>query len=178
MALVGGLVLVPAGASAEEAKAETVEVFDSAELEVPADWQRVQPRSRIIQHEFAVVDEENADKKARLTMMAAGGNVEANIERWKGQLTGGDPQAQKTEKLQVAGHTVYLVDLSGTYTERMGGGPFAPGPTVKRPDYAMAGAIIIDPNQRKFFVKMIGPETVVQANREAFGEMIKGMERQ
>lgn len=166
-----------ANASAEEAKSVSVEVLDSATLEVPAEWERVDPRSRIVQYEFAVGEEKEDDKKARLTMMAAGGNVEANIERWKGQLTGGDADAQKTQELEVAGHTVHLVDLSGTYTERMGGGPFAPGPTVKRPDYAMTAAIIVDESQRKFFVKLIGPESVVKTNREKFVEMIKGMEK-
>lgn len=168
-----------ANSRAEDAKPTTVNVFDSAALEVPAEWKSVEPQSpRIVEHEFAVVDAEDSDTKARLTMMAAGGDVEANIGRWKTQITGGKADAQKTEKLEVADHTVHLVRLSGTYTERMGGGPFAPGPTVKRPDYAMLGAIIVDPNDRKFFVKLIGPEAVVNANREAFVKMIKGMKKQ
>lgn len=172
------MVCGPANLLAEDAEPVAVDVFDSAKLEVPGEWERVEPRSRIVQYEFAVVDDEDADAKARLTMMSAGGDVEANIARWKSQMTGGDADAQKTEKLEVAGHTVHLVDVSGTFAEQMGGGPFAPGPVVKRPDYAMTAAIIVDPDQRKFFVKLIGPESIVKANREAFVKMIKGMEKQ
>ena len=40
-------------------------------------------------------------------------------------------------------------------------------------DYAMTGAILVHPEGRKFFVKMIGPADVVKANRKAFVEMIK-----
>lgn len=153
-------------------KTESVSVFDKSELKVPAAFKRTEPASRIIQHEFKVGE---GDATARLTMMPAGGGVEANIKRWKGQFAGGDEAAQKSEKIKVGEWEVHLVDVSGSYAERMGGGPFFGGKTVQRENYAMAGAIIVAPDARLFFVKMIGPAEVVKANRETFVTMIKSV---
>ena len=54
---------------------ETVSVFGEAEIAVPADFKRVEPKSRIIQHEFQAKTGKGDDEKtARVTMMAAGGD--------------------------------------------------------------------------------------------------------
>jgi len=112
--------------------------------------------------------------------MRAGGNVKANVRRWKGQFAGGDKAANKTEQMSIGEWTVYIVDLNGSYAERMGGGPFAGGKVVQRENYAMTGAIISPPNANpegpSFFIKMIGPAGVVKANRERLIEMIKGID--
>ena len=70
---------------------------------------------------------------------------------------------------------VYIVDVAGSYAERTGGGPFAGGKVVQRENYSMAGAILVHPQGRKYFVKMIGDAGVVKANRKAFVEMIKSI---
>ena len=100
-------------------------------------------------------------------MMAAGGDVKANIQRWQGQFAGGDQDARKTEEMKVGKWQVHVVDVNGNYAERVGG-PFAGGKVVNRENYAMVGVILEDPNGRKFFLKMIGPSEVVKANRKAF----------
>jgi hypothetical protein len=164
------------GAEAPAEKAESISVFGSAELEVPAAFQRVAPRSSIIEHEFEVtMGEGDQAETARITLMAAGGDVPANIKRWQGQFAGGDPQAQKSEEMKLGDWQVHLVDVSGTYAESMGGGPFAGGKVVNRENYAMTGAILVHPDGRKYFVKMIGPLPVVKSNREAFVQMIKSI---
>lgn len=159
--------------AAETAAAETVSVFGKGELKIPAEFKRAEKQSRIIQHEFKVGEGEQV---ARLTMMAAGGGVEPNVKRWKGQFAGGKKEDQKTEKMNVGKWEVHLVDATGSYAERMGGGPFFGGKTVQREDYAMAGAIIAEPEGRLYFLKMIGPSKVVKDNREKFVEMIKSLE--
>src|SRR5262245_59238925 len=47
-----------------------------------------------------------------------GGSVEANIERWKGQMLGpdGKPAAARIENRKVHGVPVVVIDSSGTYT--------------------------------------------------------------
>ncbi len=161
-------------AQAEQgARNESVDVF-GATLEVPGDFKRVPPASRILAHEFQAKAGEGDDAKtARVTMMAAGGDVPANIRRWKGQFTGGDEAAQKIEEMELGNWTIHIVDVSGDYAERMGGGPFAGGKVVNRKDYAMTGAILVHPEGKKYFVKMIGPAEVIKANRERLIEMIK-----
>ena len=166
---------------ADVANEVVIDVFDSGKLKVPAAFKQVQPQSRIVQYEFQAAggEGEKADT-ARVTMMRAGGNVKANVRRWKGQFAGGDKAANKTEQMSIGEWTVYIVDLNGSYAERMGGGPFAGGKVVQRENYAMTGAIISPPNANpegpSFFIKMIGPAGVVKANRERLIEMIKGID--
>ncbi len=160
----------------QAAAAETVSVFGEKELNVPASWQRIQPQSSIVEHEFIVKDGqgENA-QQVRVTMMAAGGDVKANIERWKGQFTGGDAAAQKTEEKKLGDWTVHLVDLSGNFKETMGGGPFSGGKVVDRPNYAMTGLILVHPEGRKYFVKMTGPADLVKSGRKDLVQMLDGL---
>jgi hypothetical protein len=162
----------------ETAKQESVSVFGEANLQVPADFKRVAPANRIIAHEFqATAGDGDKAETARVTMMAAGGDVAANIKRWEQQFTGGEEAAQKSEEMKLGEWNVHIVDASGSYAERMGGGPFAGGKVVNRENYAMAGAILVHPDGKKYFVKMIGPAKVVKANREAFVKMIKSIQQ-
>jgi hypothetical protein len=163
-------------AADEAAVADTISVFDDAKLEVPEGWERTEPKSSIIEHEFLVKEGEGDDApQARVTMMAAGGDVKANIDRWKGQFTGGDADAQKTEEKKVGNWTVHIADLSGSFAETMGGGPFSGGKTVKRENYAMTGIILAHPEGRKYFIKVTGPMELVKANRPAVIKMIDGL---
>lgn len=170
------LISTSVSATAEEAtkKSESVSVMGKGQMEVPAEFKRTKPGSNIVQHEFQVGDD---DKSARLTMMAAGGGVDANIKRWKGQFSGGDEADQKVEKMKVGEWDFHLVDVSGAFAERVGGGPFFGGKTVQREDYAMTGAILVAPDGGQFFVKMTGPAETVKANRKKFVAMIKSLEK-
>ncbi|MFK8113102.1 MAG: hypothetical protein AB8B91_12920 [Rubripirellula sp.] len=175
---VASFVTFQASAEAPAKKAESVSVFSEAKLAVPADFKRVEPQSRILEHEFqAKVGEGKDGETARVTMMAAGGDVKANISRWQGQFAGGDAKARKTEEMTIGKWTVHVVDANGSFAERMGGGPFAGGKVINRENYGMTGAILVHPEGRKYFVKMIGPHAVVKANREAFMKMIKSIEK-
>jgi hypothetical protein len=147
--------------------------LDKGELTVPAAFKRTKPASRIVQHEF---EAKKDDATARVTMMQAGGGVQPNIDRWKGQFSGGAEEDQKTEKMSLGKWEVHLVDVSGSFAERMGGGPFFGGRVVQRENYAMVGAILVGPEQQLFFVKMVGPGEVVKANREDFVKMIKSID--
>ncbi|MEL7337669.1 MAG: hypothetical protein AAFN70_15865, partial [Planctomycetota bacterium] len=145
----------PAVFAADDTATETkpavqVSVFNSGKLTVPAEFQKVRPRSRIIAHEFSTGE---GDQTGRMTMMASGGGVQPNIDRWKGQFTGGEKENQKVEKHTVGDWTVHIVQLSGNFAERMGGGPFSPGRKVLRPDWGMLGAIL-EKLGRLFFVKL------------------------
>ena len=56
-----------------------------------------------------------------------GGGVDANVERWRGQVLGADgkPAAAKIDKRTARGMPITLVDASGTYTGM--GGPMMAG---------------------------------------------------
>ena len=137
-----------------------------------AQWKQVQPRVRIIAYEFAAPKAEGDPVDGRVTVMAAGGSIEANIARWKGQFRapGAAAPRVKVEKKKINGYTVHLVDLSGTYLDRRG--PFAPA--VPRRGYRMLGAIIQTP-EANFFVKFYGPAATVTRHEKAFRQMIQSI---
>ena len=154
----------------------------AASLEAPATWQRVQPKSGIVETEFAIPSEGQGPDggplpPGRMTVMGAGGSVDANIERWYGQFSQPDGGATKdkasTKKLKVAGRDVTLVDIAGTYKDSPGG-PFAGGKTIDRPDYRMLAAIVEGPDGN-YFLKFYGPAATVERHAEGFRKMIEGM---
>lgn len=144
----------------------------------PAEWKKGKPKSTMLQYEFsAPADANDDDPSARITIMAAGGGVEANIERWYGQFAQPDGKSTKdvakVEKFEVDGQTIHWVDIPGTFSESMGGGPFAPGKVVKREDYRMIGAILVTKDKGQHFFKMTGPSKVVEDLSEGFKKMLK-----
>ena len=147
-------------------------------LEAPAGWQRVQPKSGIVETEFAIPSEGEGVQPGRMTVMGAGGSVQANVDRWYGQFAQPDGSATKdkatTKKLKLAGCTVTLVDVSGTYKD-MPGGPFAGGKSVDRPDYRMLAAIVETPENGSHFLKFYGPAATVAKHADGFRRMVEGM---
>lgn len=169
------LCLATSSALADETVPRDVTLADGALVfTAPAEWKSVEPANRIIEHELAVpAADGKAEGASRLTIMAAGGSVEANIARWVGQFKGteggADRSAAKTEKLDIAGMSATLVDLSGTYVDSPRG-PF--GPKVERPDYRLVGAIVETKGEGVYFFKLIGPDKTVEAGAEQFREVV------
>jgi hypothetical protein len=150
-------------------------------LEAPEKWTRQEPKSNIIEHELAV-EGKKGQGPGRVTIMAAGGSIEQNINRWVGQFA--SPEGKKSkekpniEKKKVAGLEVHLVDLSGTYLDSAGGGPFAAGKTIERKNYRMLAAIIPGgPSIGNYFIKFYGPAELVKENEKAFQAMIESLEK-
>lgn len=150
-------------------------------VQVPADWKKAASRSRILESEFsAPADAKPDEPSARITFMAAGGSIDANIERWFGQFTQPDGKATKdaakVEEFKVGDAKVHWVEIPGTYMESMGGGPFAPGKKVERKEYRMLASIIVLENGLQYFIKMTGPDELVQKQKEGFLKMVKELE--
>ena len=137
--------------------------------EKPDQWKVVQPKMQMIAFEFSAPQDASAEDAARVTIMSAGGSIDANIKRWIGQFEGVEEDDAKVEKKEVDGGVIHTVDVSGTYVDLMGG-RFAPGPAKKFEDYRLLGAIIETKNSGKIFVKMIGPAKTVE-------ELSKGMQK-
>lgn len=171
-ALVSSLQL---GLRAEDTVIELAE--GAVTMTVPANWKTVQPRSRIIEHEFQAPKE--GDTVSRITIMAAGGSIDANVERWLGQFTQPDGKATKevakVEKREIGSYEVTMVDISGTMSESMGGGPFAPGKTVKREGYRMLGAIIDTKDKGLQFIKLTGAAELVEQQKKEFTEFVESV---
>lgn len=168
---------------AQPAAVEAPTVFAIADgalsLQAPEGWRRVQPKSGIVETEFSIPAENAAaGQSGRMTVMGAGGTVQANIDRWYGQFSQPDGSATRdratTKKLQVAGCAVTFVDIPGTYKDTPGG-PFAGGQAVERPGYRMLAAIVEVPDRGNHFLKFYGPADTVAKHAEGFRRMVEGM---
>lgn len=156
-----------------------IKLADGAlELTAPKDWVRKEPKSRIVEHEFAAPFVEGDATDGRITIMGAGGDVQQNIDRWAGQFTqpnGTDSKdVTKVSKKKVNGIEIHVVDIGGTYQD-MPGGPFAGGKPTPREGYRMLGAIIVAPKIGNYFVKFYGPEKTVTKYEADFGKMLDGL---
>lgn len=172
----GQVVAQPAVATPAERTVKLGE--DRIAMVAPEGWVRKKPRTNIVQYEFAIPGTED-EAAARLTIMGAGGGVEANVARWVGQFTAVDDQpiknaADPTES-EVAGQKVHWVDLSGTYADSPRG-PF--GPKTQRPGYRMLSAIIATKEQGQYFVKCYGPAKTVAAAEKSFKGFIQSLKVQ
>jgi hypothetical protein len=145
--------------------------LDAITLTAPAGWQRMPPSSSFVAAEFALPRAEGDDANGRLTISTAGGTVEANIDRWKGQF---DAQAKQAppEEIDVAGLKVTLVDLSGDFSDQRG--PFAPA--VERPGYRMIAAIVPVEGQLHF-IKATGPQKTIASHADKLHEFIRTVQR-
>jgi len=145
-------------------------------LTAPANWQKKEPASRIVEAEFSVPATKADEMAGRLTAMGAGGSVEQNVDRWIGQFVGpgGAPPKPTRDKTTVGGADVEIVDLSGTYKDSPGG-PFAGGKQIMRDNYRMLGAIIQTKDRGNYFLKLYGPKATIDENEKGFQEMVKSL---
>lgn len=170
----------PAASDEAAEKARTIALSRGRmELTAPKSWERRQPQTRIVEYEFAAKPVEGDKDEARITIMGAGGGVEANIERWIGQFEQPDgtssKEKTKVDKRKIGDVEVHTVSITGTYKDRPGGGPFTNTPVVKRENYRMLGAILVTENMEHYYIKMYGPKNTVDAQEKAFQEMVESL---
>jgi hypothetical protein len=103
-----------------------------------------------------------------------GGGVEANIERWKGQMQGpdGKPAPATIKKRTVRGVPIVVVDSSGAYTG-MGGPMMASAKPV--PGYRLLGAIVEGPGGSLFF-KLTGPVRTIAEHEKNFDQLLASIQ--
>jgi hypothetical protein len=143
--------------------------LDSIRLTAPAQWRKTEPGTTFVAAEFVLPRAEADNEDGRLTISTAGGSLETNIDRWKGQF---DPQPQQAslEVVDVADVKITIVDLSGDFNDQRG--PFAPA--VKRPNYRMIAAVI--PLEGQFsFIKATGPQKTIATHAGAIHAFIRSV---
>lgn len=130
----------------------------------PARWKSVpNPTAmRIATYEIPRVAGDSDDPELSVTQ--AGGGVQANIDRWIGQFSGGQSTVKRTTKT-VKGMKVTIVEIEGTYSGGMSGSGGA------QKNWALLGAIVETKDMPHFF-KMIGPEKSVRAARAELEAML------
>lgn len=103
-----------------------------------------------------------------------GGGVEANIERWRGQVlgAGGKPATAKIDKRSGRGVPITIIDTTGTYTGM--GGPMMGG-SKPAAGYRLIGAIAEGPGGSVFF-KLTGPAKTIAAQQKNFEQLLASIQ--
>jgi len=182
-------------AAAQDEQAEATQAKDSEEAKAPepigvsvardkikfsasGTWASVPPRSRMLEAELRINRVGTDTEDGRLTIMGAGGSIEANILRWQNQFKqpdgGSTAEQTKTEVKTIAGQKVNLVDITGNFIDSPGG-PFSGQAKIERENYRMLAAIIQTPAIGNYFVKLYGPKATIDKDEEHFKSMIESL---
>ena len=143
----------------------------------PAEWKAEGPRPmRAATYSIAPVAGDQGVTECVVNYFGPGqgGSVEANIDRWKGQVLGADgkPAAAKIDKGTVRGIAITKIDASGTYTGM--GGPMSGG-SKPVAGYRLLGAIAEGPGGSVFF-KLTGPAKTIAAQQKNFEQMLASIQ--
>jgi len=147
---------------------------------VPDGWITEKPTSamRVAQYKLPKAEGDPEDGSLVLYYFGAtqGGAVQANIDRWIGQMQQPDGSSSKdkakTDNLTVNGLKVTTVDLTGTFTAEMMPGS---GDRHNNADYRLRGAVIETP-KGNYFAKLVGPSKTVARWDQAFNDYLKSFE--
>ncbi len=145
--------------------------LDRLALTAPAGWIRKTAGSSFVQAEFTVPKAEGDSEDGRLTVSMAGGTIEQNVDRWRGQF-GGTLDKESQQKIDVAGLEVVIVDFAGEFNDQRG--PFAPA--AQKPGYRMLAAIIPVEGQLHF-LKLTAPQKTVESQYENFQAFVKSVQK-
>jgi hypothetical protein len=122
---------------------------------------------------------DKAGEQAELVVFYFGeggaGGVQANLDRWLGQITPADGKAAKDvakiEKTKFAGQDATVVQVAGRLqTQQMPGGP----PPQDMADAMLLAAIVNSP-QGPYYFKGTGSKKTVEANAAKFKAMLASM---
>jgi hypothetical protein len=137
----------------------------------PAGWKVVPTTSSMRVAQYALPRAAGDAQDAELVVYyfgGSGGTVEANIERWIGQMQQPDGRPSsavaKRQSRTVNGLKVTLVDVPGTYIAEM-----TPGATERHnsPNFHLRAAVI-ETSNGPYFIKLTGPAKTIAASEKAF----------
>ena len=133
--------------------------------DVPAGWVAGKPGSSMRVAEFTLPRTDKDPEDASLIVYyfgGTGGSVQANLDRWIGQMQqpdGKDSKAvAKTSTItSAAGLKITLVDVPGTYVAEV-----TPGSSERfnKPNFRQIAAVI-ETSAGPYFVKLVGPAATV-----------------
>jgi hypothetical protein len=147
----------------------------------PDGWTSTPPASSMRVAEFTLPRAAGDSEDAQLIVYyfgGSGGSVDANIQRWIGQMEQADGKPSsavaKKESRKVNGLTVSLVDVTGTYTAEM-----APGSTAhnNKPHFRMRAGVVDTP-RGPYFIKLTGPSQTIAKWDAAFNQFVGSLKAQ
>lgn len=144
----------------------------------PSDWNDEGP-SGMRQAEYSM---DPIDDETEFASMAVyyfgqnqGGTVQANIDRWIGQIKTDQSPEPVQKEATIAGMKVTTIEVTGTYSSSMGG-PMS-GQTTAYENFKLFGAVVEGPEGSVFF-KLTGPDKTATAMTKEFMAMIQDIKSQ
>ena len=147
----------------------------------PAGWKPVPTSSSMRVGQFAIPKSAGDSQDAEIVVYyfgGSGGTIDANIERWIGQMQqpDGKPSAgvAQRSKRTINGLAVTMVDVSGTYIAEM-----TPGASERHnsPNFRLRAAVVETANG-PYYIKLTGPAKTVAAADKAFEEFLTSLKYQ
>jgi hypothetical protein len=148
-------------------------------FDVPAGWTTRPAASSMRVAEFTLPRTPKDAEDAELVVYffgGQGGSVQANLDRWIGQMTQPDGRpssavAKTSDEQTRSGLKVSLVDVSGTYVAEV-----KPGATERfnKPGYRLRAAVVETP-RGPYFIKLTGPAATVARWDDSFRAFIASL---
>lgn len=141
------------------------------DFELPESWQPETPASSMRIAQASIPGEAGPAELAVFYFGAGGGGgVEANLDRWIGQMEVKSGTEPHRESFEAGDFRVTWLEVEGTLKpSTMGMGPSSP-----QPDSTMLAAVVEGPGGPWFF-KATGPTATLTSERDAFLEMLQSV---
>lgn len=141
----------------------------SIDIDLPKSWVKQDPSSNMRIAQASIPGPGGPGEFAVFFFgPGGGGSVEANIDRWVGQVETSDHP--KPETFESGGMKVTWVDVKGTLKASQMG----PAPSASMNDARLYGAVVEGPGGPWFF-KATGPDKTLAPQRDAFVTMLKSV---
>ena len=145
----------------------------------PSGWQVAEPHSSMRVAQFTLPRATGDSEDAELVLYyfgGGGGSVDANIDRWLGQIRQPDGSATtaRRDERTVNGLALTLIDASGRYVAAA-----MPGVSeqMDKPNYRLRAGVVQTPHG-PYFIKLTGPQKTVAKWDKAFETFIASLKYQ
>jgi len=139
---------------------------------VPAAWVSKTPSSTSRLAQFIVPGPDSAEIVVFFFGGSMGGNVDANLTRWRGQFSNGDakPAYERVTRDSSGKFPLTVAEYSGTYRRGVGMGS---ADSVRTGQTLIA--TIVETPHGAMFIQLFGPSARVSAERDTFLKFVKGI---
>lgn len=132
----------------------------------PAEWVEEKPSNAMRKAQYRVPDRNGRADAASLTLFSFGGpasSLESNIERWQGQMGGGEPDVKKVEG---AACPTTVVDIAGTYSA---------DDQAKPLENARLLVGVVETSRGTWYFKLVGPAATIDGWKIPYLDFLKGV---
>eukprot|EP00931_Biecheleriopsis_adriatica_P055434 TRINITY_DN32779_c0_g1_i1.p1 TRINITY_DN32779_c0_g1~~TRINITY_DN32779_c0_g1_i1.p1 ORF type:complete len:238 (+),score=39.78 TRINITY_DN32779_c0_g1_i1:62-775(+) len=146
--------------------------------QVPMAWQKGNRSNPMRLAQWEIDSSEKTD--VVIFFLPVGQGIEEQLRRWEAEFPSKSRSSGPTRSgdFNADKGTAVLIEVAGSWD---GGGPSGANKDAQlKSGYAMCGAIVPGgvrgERQMAFFVKVVGPQTVVRANTESFKQFVSSMQ--